>query len=258
MRGAVIVAALCIFAGWARGQPADSLHAILTVTTEPEGAEVIVDSTLVGRSPVGGIRLMPGPHTVELAYPSAAEWNALRVRDTVLMAPGELLAKQYSLGMFVRVITIPPGAVVIARDSALGITPYVFRSPLVQPMEISLRKEGHGDSTISLQPRDQLVRILLFPDAQSGARPVTREGLRAPGNQSEGAWATYAAAASTIGFGIATAYFNHEANRNFALYGVTDDPRYLDATKKYDRAALWTLVITELSFGLLAYFLLTE
>jgi hypothetical protein len=102
----------------------------------------------------------------------------------------------------------------------------------------------------------QLVRILLRPVA--GDHGLNPEALQSPERGSNAAWSTYAAAASTVGFGIVTAYFKHEANRNYDLYVSTDDPKYRDATKKYDRAAVWTLVITEMSFGLLAYLLLSE
>jgi len=61
-----------------------------------------------------------------------------------------------------------------------------------------------------------------------------------------------------IGFGVASAYLNFEANKNYDLYVATDDQKYLDATHRYDRAALWSLALTQVSFGVLAYLLLSS
>jgi hypothetical protein len=242
----------------AAGRPAHDADGLLTVLTQPVGAEIYVDSLIVGRSPVALLQLSSGRHVLRAFYPSAADWGALAAIDTVVLAPGEALVRHYSLGTYVRILTIPPGALVASGDSALGITPFVFRSAGRRPVELSLRKQGYGDSTISLNSSDQLVRVLLSVHDQSRGRTQRTSQSFDQQEESRASWPKYVAAASTIGFGIASAYFNHEANRSFELHVSTQDPRYLEETRKYDRAAVWSLAITQLSFGLLAYFLLLE
>jgi hypothetical protein len=258
MRTPTTALAICVLAAMANGQMSDSLDATLSVVTEPEGAELSLDRIPLGRTPLEDHSVTPGRHTIEVDYPSAAEWNALRIRDTVVLSAGERVFKRYLLGTYVRVETAPPGAVVIRGDSALGLTPYVVRSPQEMTTRIVLRKDGFRDTTLVVGSRVQSVRILLKSETRAGLsaqRQLEFSGLE---NTSGSVWATYAAAASTIGFGVATAFLKHEANLNYDLYVSTDDPKYHDAMKKYDRAAVWTLVLTELSFGLLAYLLLAE
>jgi hypothetical protein len=258
VRGAAVIMAMCVLCGWASGQPVDSLHASLTVVTDPPGADVSVDSILVGRSPVEELNLTPGRHTVRVMYPSASEWNPLSLRDTLIIAAGDTVIRRYSLGMYVRIVTVPSGAVVSAGDSALGITPYVLRSQEVQRFAITVRRDGYADTTLSLQQTDQLVRVVLVPRGPSGASSRGQATFLSRENEPAAHWTTYVAAASTIGFGIATAYLKNEANHNYDLYVSTGDPTYHDATNKYDRAAYWTLFLTELSFGVLAYLLLAD
>jgi len=201
-----------------------------------------------------------GRHRVHAYYPSAAVWNSLSIQDTLLIGAGETVVRRYVLGSLVHVQTVPSGAVVASADSALGLTPFVYRSRETQTAKITLRKEGFRDTVVILYPKPSVVRILLDPAAETNRATPARslQDPISPPDEGRPAWSAYVAAASTVGFGIATAYLKQEANRNFDLYLSTDDPRYNDATKRYDRAAVWTLVATELSFGLLAFLLLSD
>ena len=258
MRSVRHAIAVCLLASPARAQVIDSLNAILTIATEPEGAYLFLDSILVGRSPLEGFSVTAGRHALRAVYPSVAEWRALSVSDTLVLAPGDIITKRYVMGTYARIETVPPGAVVAARDSALGITPYVYRSSAIGPAELSLRKEGYGDSTITIFESDALVRVLLALEAQPPAGAPTRRDQRTAESRAGAGWATYAAAASTIGFGFASAYLNYEANKNYDQYVATGDQQYLNATHRYDRAALWSLALTQVCFGVLAYLLLSE
>ena len=253
-----LAVAVVLLACPASAQTIDSLAAVVNITTEPEGAFLFLDSVLVGRSPLEGFQLAAGRHALRAIYPSVAEWRALTVKDTLELAPGDVVTKRYMMGTFVRIVTVPSGAVVAARDSALGITPYVYRSSEIGPAELSLRKDGYSDSTITVARSDATIRILLAANVQPSAGAATLGQLPATDPNAGGTWATYAAAISMIGFGVASAYLNFEANKNYDLYVATDDQKYLDATHRYDRAALWSLALTQVSFGVLAYLLLSE
>lgn len=253
-----VAIAACLGALSANAQSVDSLEAFLTVTTEPEGAHIFVDSAFVGRSPLGGLRLTAGHHVLQALYPSAAEWRALNVRDTLELTPGDVVSRFYTMGTFVRIETVPPGAVVAARDSAIGITPFVYRSATSAAAELSLRKEGYADSTIAVVRSGELMRIVLSAAVSPSSEVPSPGDASTARTRSDGRWATYAAAATAIGFGIASAYFNLEANKNYDLYLSSADQKYLDATHRYDRAALWSLALTQVSFGVLTYLLLSE
>ncbi len=258
MKTALLILGLWVLSPRASARQADSLMALLTVTTDPPGADLIIDSLVVGRTPTEALLLARGRHVLAISYPSAAEWNGITVEDTLDMDANEHVTKHYVLGVFVRVETVPPGAVVVRGDSALGLTPYTVRVPRSPNAQISIHAEGFRDTVLVLRTTTHHVRVVLqeaqggTSGADEGARPV------ALNESSKAVWAQYAAAASTIGFGIATAYLKQEASRNFDLYVSTGDPKYQDMTRKYDKAAIWTLVITELSFALLAYLLLAE
>jgi len=100
--------------------------------------------------------------------------------------------------------------------------------------------------------------VILAVDVQPSAGTPTLRDKRTAESRAGAGWTTYAAAASTISFGIASAYLNYEANKNYDQYVATGDQKYLDATHRYDRAALWFLALTQVSFGVLAYLLLSE
>jgi hypothetical protein len=77
-------------------------------------------------------------------------------------------------------------------------------------------------------------------------------------NENGNRWLKYAAGATMIISGVASAYFKDRSNKDFDSYVATGDPSLLSSTHRFDRLAGATLAISQLSFGLLAYLLLSE
>jgi len=77
-------------------------------------------------------------------------------------------------------------------------------------------------------------------------------------NENGNRWLKFAAGGTMIISGVASAYFKDHSNKDFDSYVATGDPGLLSSTHRFDRLAGITLGISQLSFGLLAYLLLSE
>ena len=71
-------------------------------------------------------------------------------------------------------------------------------------------------------------------------------------------WLTYTSASTMIASGVLSAYLKDRANGDFDQYLRTNDPALLSSTRRLDRQAAISLVVTQLSFALLTYLLLSE
>jgi hypothetical protein len=71
-------------------------------------------------------------------------------------------------------------------------------------------------------------------------------------------WIGYAAGATMILSGMLSAYLKDQANAEFQTYLQTNDPASLSTTHSLDRQAGATLVVSEISLGVLIYLLLSD
>lgn len=58
--------------------------------------------------------------------------------------------------------------------------------------------------------------------------------------------------------GVLSAYLKDQANREFDRYLQSRDPAQLTSTRRLDRASAITLAISQVSFAVLTYLLLSE
>jgi hypothetical protein len=67
-----------------------------------------------------------------------------------------------------------------------------------------------------------------------------------------------AAGTAMVVSGIAAAYYKDQANRQFAEFLATGDANTLDSTHSFDRKSNAAFVVTQLSFALLSYILVSD
>jgi hypothetical protein len=257
-RSLLIAYALSCFAavGWAY-QPADSLG-LLSVASSPAGADVYLDSLYLGKTPIREYALPEGSYRLKLYYPSVFAWDALSKEDTVSISAQGRSEKVYQLGTVLRVQSVPEGGNVMYQGNDLGVTPLYLTSPVQLRGELVIQKEGFVPQSLPISGNEN-VTLAARLQSENG-----KAGLRFPEVLSESKaigpnhWLTYASVSTMIVSGVVSAYLKDQANRKFDRYVATRDPALLSSTRRLDREAAASLIVTQLSFALLTYLLLSE
>ncbi len=174
----------------------------LSVTSQPEGAEVFCDSLWLGRTPIERAPVPAGQHTLRFFYPRTRIWNALAARDSVWIIPSHATK-----------------AMVKFDSTALpGMSGAV---PLVQ-----------NESSFPVQS--------LSPSHDNRFR------------------LEYVAGGVMVLSGALSAYFKTTSDNKFDAYIINREPMLLDQVHRLDTWAGVSLVVTEISFAVLTYFLLSN
>lgn len=238
-------------------QQTDSLGTV-SIVTEPPGADLFVDSLFVGKSPLERISVQRGTHHIKAFYPSVFAWNAVVAQETLEVSGVERLEKRLSIGGVLRVQSDPPGGNVIYRGSTLGATPLFLHSKSPLLGNLMIQKDGFDSLQIPVSKiRSGFIRVQLRPKEGNGGL-LNLGDLRGMGVKAADHWLTYASGATMIVSGVASAYMKDQANREFDRYLLSKDPASLSSTRRLDRGAAISLVISQISFAILSYLLLSE
>lgn len=236
----------------------DSLGSV-SIMTEPAGADVYVDSVFVGKSPVQRFGVAPGQHKIKAFYPSVFAWNAVVAEEALAQTGVEDQEIRLTLGEVLRIQSEPSGSIVRYGGAELGTTPLYARFPTRQTGPLMLQKEGYD--SLSVPPsdsRERFLRLQLVP--QNGLHEPVQSGdvVGTNGVIASDHALVYASSATMIVSGLASAYMKDRANRNYDSYLQSNNPAELTATRRLDRGALATLILSQISFALLTYLLLSE
>ena len=249
---------LCSILSGQTQPPADSAG-IASITTDPAGADVYIDSVLIGKSPLKGITLARGAHKIRAFYPSVFAWNAIVVLDSLTVSGSAPQEKRLILGEILRVQSDPPGGTVRYGGTELGSTPLYLRLPSKPAGDLVIQKEGYDSLRVSTSEMNLgFLKVQLSPRNGSGISSRPSDVLGINGAIPKDYMMTYASGAAMIVSGVASAIMKDRANRNFDTYLQSNNPADLTATRRLDRGAAATLIISQISFAVLAYFLLAE
>jgi hypothetical protein len=232
---------------------------VVSIVTSPAGADVYIDSLFAGRSPLQSVSVARGRHSIKAYYPSVFAWNAVVTRDSLDASEGGPIEKRMTVGDVVRVESDPPGGSVLRDASLLGSTPLYLRSAVSMGGDLLIQKEGYDSLQVPLSERNNgLIHVQLKAKNAFGGPDHSGDLLPSNGHLATDHWLTYASGATMITSGVVSAYLKDRANREFDLYIQTNNAANLTSTRTYDRAAVATLLISSISFGVLAYLLLSE
>jgi hypothetical protein len=235
----------------------DSLSTI-TVLTDPSGADLYVDSMFVGKSPLHGFSVQRGIHHVKAFYPSVFSWNAVEAADTIEVGGTAPVEKRLSLGKILKVQTDPPGSTVLFGGTPLGVTPLYVRGDSSIAGNLVIQKSGYDSVRVSSNEiKEGFLRLHLRPITDSGA-VLSPGDVRGPDFVATDRWPTYVTGFAMIVSGVTSAYLKDQANRKFDDYLLTKNPASLSDTHRLDRGAAITFVISQISFVVLSYLLLSE
>ncbi len=230
---------------------------VLIVRSVPAAADVVLDSAFVGRTPVDSVRVSPGRHRLQLISPGRRSWDAATVTDSIDVAAGDTVRRVYTLHRPAWLWSIPSGAEVLLRDSVVGSTPLMLagtralsllqvRLAGYRAVEIRSDTLGSFASVVRLQPADGAATEPPWDMNGSFVRERRRETLIA------------SSAGLMVLSGVLAAAWKNKANDEYDAYLATGDASLLDSTHRLDTRAGVALAVTQVSFLLLSYLLLSE
>ncbi len=257
MRSSFILFILLLVVDAAAQQPASN-DGWLTVQSNPPGAEIYIDSTYIGKTPIQRQAVQSGRHLLKIFYPSAAAWNALSKTETTFVTSGNEVQLTIELGALLSINSDPAGARVFNQGVELGMTPLFYRSGLPLIGQLTLQKEGYESTSLPLNTAQVSTLVRLKP-VSSNSLPRLPDILPPNvGNGNSTRLLTYVAGATMIVSGVVAAYFKEQGNQEFDKYLATSDPSSLSSTRTFDRESAIAITITQLSFAALVYLLLSE
>ena len=238
--------------------PSDSTGTA-AIVTEPAGADIYVDSVFIGKSPLQGVTLRRGVHRVRAFYPSVFAWNAVVVEDSLEVTGTGLQQERLTLGEVLRIESDPPGGIVRYGGTELGPTPLYTQLPSAGARDLIIQKNGYDSLRVSVAEMNRgILRVQLLPRNESGVLSRPSDVLGINGAVPRDHMMTYVSGSAMIVSGVASAIMKDRANRNFDAYLQSNNPADLSATRRLDRGAAAALIVSQISFALLAYFLLSE
>ena len=231
----------------------------VTVESKPSGAAVYLDSSFIGVTPLVRNEVRTGTHELRVVYPNTTSWMAVTKKQTIELTADQAVLYSFDLGAVVTVNSRPSGASVYLQDRQLGTTPLYYRAADPLNGTLLLKKAGYEPRAIALAPDHVIpLRIDLIPLDKAGPDKLPEVLPTDYRNGSSPRWMAYAAASTMIVSGVLSAYWKNQANHDFDVYNTTKDPALLSSTQHYDNLSGITIVLSHLSFALLAYLLLSD
>jgi hypothetical protein len=212
----------------------------------------------VGKAPTKEVRIAAGLHIVRAFYPSVFAWNAVVTQESLSVVNGGIAEKRMNVGEVVRVQSDPSDGIVRHEGRTLGSTPLYARLPSPLAGDLMIERDGFDSLRVPLaEIKNGLIRVRLR--SRSGVEgSVPGDGLVMNENLATDHWLTYASGTTMIFSGVVSAYLKDRANRHFDAYSLTNNPADLSRTRTLDRQAATALIISEISFAVLAYLLLSD
>jgi len=254
----LILFALTCLAAIGQAYPSADSLGVLSLSSDPAGADVYLDSLYVGKTPIRGYTLREGSYRLKLYYPSVFAWDAVSREDTLSISARRRSEKVYELGTVLRVQSIPEGGSVMYRGNDLGVTPLFLTSPVQLRGEIVVQKEGFMPQHLAIGGSENILVAARLQPERGRAGLLPSEVLAESKAIGPSHWLTYASGSTMIVSGVISAYLKDQANRKFDQFLVTRDPALLASTRRLDREAAASLIVTQISFALLSYLLLSE
>lgn len=235
----------------------DSLRTV-TILTDPPGADLFIDSMYVGKSPLQRIPVQRGGHHIRAFYPSMFSWNATVREEALEILDAVNLEKLLVLDKTVAIQTNPSDGNVLHNGKSIGSTPLYVRKASTIDGDLIIRKSGYDSLVVPWSEINKgFLRLQLQPAGGPGT--ILPPGdLRGPDLVVTDHWPTYVSGLTMILSGVTSAYFKDQANKEFERYLVSKNPASLSTTNRLDRQAAISLVISQISFLVLSYLILSE
>ncbi len=261
-RDGILFLAIVLCTG-ASARASDSLQVappagILVLHTIPAGADAVLDSMVLGPTPLDTVRVTPGTHRLRIFAPSRNSWDPAVITDSMIVAAGDTIRRTYTVDRTVRVWSIPSGAEVVMGDSVAGTTPLALLLPARFSPPLAVRLAGYRPTEVRGDTLGSFASVVrLRPvDGGTGEPPWDLNGSFLRERRRETLLA--GSAGLMVVSGVLAAAWKSKANDDYDAYLASGDPALLDATHRLDTRAGIALAVTQVSFLLLSYLLLSD
>jgi len=226
----------------------------VTVHSQPPGASVFLDSAFAGRTPLNRLSVPAGDHEMKVFFPSPYEWNAFMQEKKFRLEAGTEIESSFAFGSFLTLHSVPSGAYVLYQGQEIGKTPVFYRSNTPLHGSVTVGMDDHESETIAIQNTPSVVKLRPVHAVQISSELI----VEYPSAVTPRRWTTLGSAAGMVISGVAAAYFKDKANTQFERYSATNNPALLTSTQRYDRLSLISLIVTQVTFAILTYSLLSD
>lgn len=254
----IIASALVCSSLFCQAPPRPDSLCTVTLLTDPTGADLFIDSVYVGKSPLQRIPVQRGGHRIRAFYPSVFSWNASVKEEALEVSGPDNFEKLLVLDKTVAIQTNPSDGNVLYNGRSLGSTPLYVRDASTIDGNLIIKKSGYDSLVVPLsQIKEGFLRLQLRPAGDAGT--ILHPGdLRGPDLVVTDHWPTYVSGLTMILSGVTSAYLKDQANKEFNRYLISKNPGSLSTTNTLDRQAAISLVISQISFLVLSYLILSE
>lgn len=232
----------------------DSSSYNLSVSSVPDNYDVYIDSVFIGKTPVVNHKLKASSYTLKIL-----NWSTLREWEIESKIISLDLKSDTSFTINFRhdyyINTIPTNASVIKNDSTYGFTPLRLFSKEKLNGSFLLRKEGYFDKTINIENfgfGNSIVETLT-PNG------VTKNNVWKDKNTNFNTKRNFpliaVLGAVVAGGTFATFHFKSKGNDAYDRYLQNYNQADYDESKTNDMYSVIFLIASEITLGVLVYFL---
>ncbi|MBM4168052.1 MAG: PEGA domain-containing protein [Ignavibacteria bacterium] len=242
-----------------RMSEASDTMTVILFQSDPAGVDVYVDGEAIGKTPYRWTIDRSMKVVVRLFSPSVMHWMRRVAVDTIRISAGSRIEKQYKFDRIAGLYSVPSGAGVVEGAREIGTTPFIYRSRSLAEKRLVVRMDGFEEymvpdlSVVTPIEPIRLTRLGIDPTGMNA--DLILDGSEKGILDGE---LVFVVAGTMITSGILAAYMKETGNRRFDAYLRTKDPSLLRSTRRYDKGAGVALAITQLSFAILSYLVLSE
>lgn len=226
----------------------------LSVTSTPENYDIFIDTIFIGKTPVLNHKLKASSYTLKII-----NLNKLREWESESKLIFLNLKNDTSISVIFRneyfINSIPSNASVIKNDSVYGFTPLRLFSKEKLAGNILLRKSGYADKTISLDKYDFGSGITETLTPVSIAKNDVWKNRSTNFNTKRNFPLIGILGAAVAGGTFASFHFKSKANDAYDRYLTSYNPADYDESKTNDTYSAIFLIASEITLGVLVYFL---
>jgi hypothetical protein len=232
----------------------DSSMYSLSVSSFPDNYDVYIDSVFIGKTPVVSHKLRASLYTLKIMnWSTLKNWESESKIISLDLKSDTSITVNFRNEYFIN--TIPSNASVIKNDSVYGFTPLRLFSKEKLTGSFILRKTGYYDKTISMDNYDFGRNIVetLTPNG------VTKNNVWKDKNTNFNTKRNFpliaVLGAAVAGGTYATFHFKSKGNDAYDRYLNTFNQADYNESKTNDMYSVIFLVASEITLGVLVYFL---
>lgn len=228
----------------------------LNVYSNTDGAEVLLDSSRIGFTPVNDARVKPGNYLLKLINPGRpGEWQNENLEIPVILNADTTVTANFSYYYDFR--SDPSNAGVYKNDTVLGFTPLRYKADRLLTGLLLFKRENYRDHFFDMNDYDPvdgaLVKLKLKDNSKPEQYVLINKGTQF--KTTRNLPAILGLATASLAAGYFAFDFKTKANSSYDQYTISGNKEKLDDSRKYDKYFAAGLVLMQAAIAGLVYFL---